>query len=338
MKKTVIFSLVAALALTSSSVVAQAKPVYSADNQTVKVQAVKVGTEADISGVNLVTTEITGAIEDITELEMKVKVKEGESYIVPLGLFSKQEGFKELGLAKGVEVTLKSVKPDLSQTNEFKTEPALTIEGVGDIKSADAIEMGDKVIKMFPGTEGSQKLEEGNIEGNVFFSFDSNKGKEPEIKTITLGEGEQFFFATEITANGKTVKAEKIHTVIAAKKIVDTMPAELSGTVQSINETEMTVKTKDGKIYTIPLAAFNKKDEFKELEIKSGTEVLLKSSPVKKVITITGKGTDATIKTDGSGKDKIIISKSEIKEIPEGKLIFIVDEITANGKTVKLSK
>ncbi len=335
MKKTVVFSLVAALALTSSSVVAQAKPVDSADNQTVKVQAVKVGTEADISGVKLVTTEITGAIEDISEHEMKVKVKDGESYIVPLGLFSKQEGFKELGLAKGVEVTLKSVKPDLSQTNELKTEPALTIEGVGDIRSADAIEMGDKVIKVFPGTEGGQKLEEGKIEGNVFFSFDGN---EPEIKSITLGEGEQFFFATEITANGKTVKAEKIHTVIAAKKISDTMPAELSGTVQSINETEMTVKTKDGKIYTIPLAAFNKKDEFKELEIKSGTEVLLKSSPVKKVITITGKGTDATIKTDGSGGEKIIISKSEIKEIPEGKLIFIVDEITANGKTVKLSK
>ncbi len=334
MKKTVVFSLVAALALTSSSVVAQAKPVDSADNQTVKVQAVKVGTEADISGVKLVTTEITGAIEDISEHEMKVKVKDGESYIVPLGLFSKQEGFKELGLAKGVEVTLKSVKPDLSQTNGLKTEPALTIEGVGDIRPADAIEMGDKVIKVFPGTEGGQKPEEGN----VFFSFDGNEGKEPEIKTITLGEGEQFFFATEITANGKTVKAEKIHTVIAAKKIADTMPAELSGTVQSINETEMTVKAKDGKIYTIPLAAFNKKDEFKELEIKSGTEVLLKSSPVKKVITITGKDTDATIKTDGSGWEKIIISKSAIKEIPEGKLIFIVDEITANGKTVKLSK
>ncbi|MDF2987767.1 MAG: hypothetical protein K0R50_3277 [Eubacterium sp.] len=352
MKKTVILSLVAALSLTSSSVVAQAKPLEPADNQTVNVQAVKADSVPVLYSVKLLPTEITGVIEDISELEMKVKVKAGEIYVVPLGLFSKQEDFKALGLAKGVEVTLKSLKPDISGTSELKTSAGLALEIEGkDIKSTDIIESTDaaqavvaieaagvvdmgKLVKVFPEPEDGQKLEGGN----VIFSVESADGKEPELKKITIGEGEQFFVATEITANGKTAKLEKSNTVMITKNIISAMPAELSGTVQSIDGTEMVVKTKDEKVYTIPLAEFIKKDEFKGLDIKSGTEVILKSSPLKKVVTITGSITEPSIKTAGSGEEKIIVSKSEIKDFPEGKLMFIADEITANGKTVKLSK
>lgn len=314
MKKTIILSLVAALSFTSSTAIAQAMPADRENTaEGTEVQAVKAETAPGLE--KFAPAEISGVVEEISQSDMKVKVQGGETYMVPLGMLSKQEGFDALGLAKGVEVSLKSMQAGLGKTIMFTagTGPALTMKG-------------DKVGE-------NTGVTAGNV---IIISEGSVAGSEPEVKKITPADGIKVFIPSEISANGKTVKLD-MKTAAGAFNIINIMPAEISGTVESINESEMTVKTGEGKVYTVPLTAFGSMDEFKGLEIKNGTEVSVKRQPVEKDAKLLVNASTIAVRIIDAKTD-LKADKVELSEIKEAKLVFIGDEITANGKTVKLAK
>ncbi len=334
MKKTIILSLVAALSFTSSTAIAQAMPA-DRDNtaEGIEVQAVNAETVPGLE--KFAPAEISGVVEEITQSDMKVKVQDGETYLVPLGMLSKQEGFDALGLAKGVEVSLKSMQAGLGKTIMFTagTGPALTmkVDKVGE--NTGVTDTDGNVVREFTGLAVDQKLEAGNV---IIISEGSVDVSKPEIKKITPVDGVKVFIPSEISANGKTVKLD-IKTAVGAYNIINIMPTEISGTVESINESEMTVKTGEGKVYTVPLTAFGSLDEFKGLEIKNGTEVSVKRQPVEKDAKLVGNASTIAIRIIDSKTD-LKADKVELSEIKEAKLVFIGDEITANGKTVKLAR
>lgn len=335
MKKTIVLSLVAALSLTSSTAIAQAMPadreITAGDTGVQAFKAVTASGPEDFAPV-----EISGVIEEITQTDMKVKVRDGETYMVPLGLLSKQEGFDALGLAKGVEVSLKSMQAGLGKTIMLTAAagPALTIKGDKADENAEVKDKDGNAVKTLPSLAVSQELEAGNV---IVFSEGSVEGSQAEIKKLEPVDGVKVFMPSEVSANGKTVKLD-IKTAAAAFSIISIMPAEISGTVESINESEMSVKTGDGKVYTVPLAAFGSMDEFKGLEIENGTEVSVKRQPVEKTANITGSASIAAVKIINSETDLKVGTKAELGELKEAKLVFIAHEITANGKTVKLAE
>ncbi len=361
MKKALILSLVAAFTLSASSAVAQANPAADTEKAgkvTTFTTITRAGNAGDIAAFKQMPDEITGEIQEISENEMKVKAQDGEVYLIPLGLFSKEEGFKELGLAKGINVTLKSIRSQMPDTLAINAEAGEAVAVAG----TDA-------VKPDTGKVTAKRIEAVKTEaGDVIFSIKDGEGVSPDEKTVEIKELQKVFIAGEITANGKTVKIDVKASQLTMAKPVQIQPQEISGTVQSISENDMTVKTKDEKIYLVPLSKFNSLQEFKALDLKEGTEVELKSGDVIFASTVTIKNTtgDETasfetapdgeaIKTlpaqksftavknaDGTVTVKSVDGKDiktiDIQELKSGKLVFSAAEITANGKTVKLQK
>lgn len=331
MKKALILSLAAVLTLSASPVVAQANPDAGTKNaESVSTFTTKAAAGEGMTVFKQMPAEITGVIQEINENEMKVKTQDGEVYLVPLGLFAKAEGFDGLGLAKDVNVTLKSIQPKLPDTISISiaTGGALEIQGTGTVKLNP-----DKVI--------TRKLEGIKTEkGNAVFTIKEGEVPVLNAKAVEFKELQKVFIAEEITANGKTVKIDVKAAQQIALNAAPVQAGEISGTVRSINEKDMTVETKDGKIYTVPLAKFNALQEFKALDIKEGTEVQLKSGAAA-VKTLPGNQSITAVKLeDGTVTVKSVdgqnIKMIDIHELEPGKLIFIAGEITTSGKTVKL--
>lgn len=348
MKKTIVISLVAALTLSTSSVIARAEPADittgngGAQNQTVRTVTVKTA-----PALQQLPKEISGVITEFSEFEMKVKTDDGKVYTVPLRLFEKAEGFSDLELAKDVKVSLKSMEPVIVRSDAKgsgillqKADGAVALPGAA-AGEAVAVEKLDKA-----------KLEavENRI---VTFSTESGSVAAGDAKLLELKDGKLLFLAGEITANGKTVKAD-----IAAEKSLaigafQAQPSEISGTVESIDENGMTVKTGDEKEYWIPIAEFNQLEDFKALGLKAGSEVSVKSAELEFTTTSTIKNVEGDVtvsiarntasalteSSEGFKPGKIQVAKAiDLKDLSEGKLIYIADEITSGGKTVKLSK
>ncbi|MHC1682257.1 MAG: hypothetical protein AB6733_04830 [Clostridiaceae bacterium] len=155
----------------------------------------------------------------------------------------------------------------------------------------------------------------------------------------------------------------------AGSEAFQAIPTEISGTIEKIDNNEMIVKATDGKKYLVPLIPFSEKKEFKNLDLKVGTEVSLKRSDEKNngkreigtvssadlLIEASGTGTVNKDSNIGAGevanvKGKAVVDfevssngadtptssnkKSGAIKIEEGMLFFIADEITANGNTV----
>ncbi len=355
MKKTVVIALAAALTLSSSAVIAQAEPSDTAGNNEAQNQAVRTVTLKYDS--TLQQKEISGTITEISETFIKVKTGDGQVYTVPLGIFSGLEGYDGLGLAKDVEVSLKRSNPVIIHKDADGNTLALqkSDEGTAALPSIKA-DIG-KAVEV-------KKLEKGvtdavTVASDVYLPISAE-----DVGTLEIKEGEKFFFASEITANGKTLKAEIKTMSSLAVPGSQVQPVEISGTVQSIDENGMTVKTSDEKQFWIPLGRFKQDEAFKSLDLKEGAQVNLKSAlpvPVDPDSVISASGTitfDKDIKAgtaeeDTGDKASEKISEGAFKtgagDLQAGKVlelnigdgsrvIFIAGEITANGTTVKLPR
>ncbi|KZL88455.1 hypothetical protein [Clostridium magnum] len=330
MKKIILTSLLIAATVTTLHVKS-----FAADNKE-KNSPVKI--TQSVSTLNALTN-LTGSIEKIGENKIEVKAKDGKVYTVPVNEFSKQDGFKDLNLKVGTEISLKGM--DFSKTS------------IG-VKATKATESSDsKDIKVGKVGISIEKISDlKNIQSN-------NKDNLSTMVPIASKDGEQdklFFIASELTANGKTLKLD-------LDSITQVVPAiseltELTGTIEKIGEYEIDVKGKDGKTYTVPLNEFSKLDGFKDLNLKGGTEVSLKAMDFSK----TSIGVEAVKATESSdskgttvdktGTPDLANTKSDIKDtssaVPavaavaskdgeQDKLFFIASEINANGKTLKLA-
>lgn len=167
-----------------------------------------------VTSVKAVSSEITGTIEKISDNLMTVKTNDGVTYSVPLGEFSKLDGFKDLALDTGTEVSLKSEPAQLTVV----PSKALTPEDIENIKT----DQKENTITLTPAyaADSDSKATITKIraltpeEINKFKADNANTVTGKAVQTtgsdniITLGnkEGNLFFPATEITANGKIVK------------------------------------------------------------------------------------------------------------------------------------
>ncbi|WML33370.1 hypothetical protein [Clostridium sp. OS1-26] len=296
-------------------------------------------------------TELTGTIEKTGENEIDVKAKDGKTYTVPIDEFSKLDGFKDLNLKVGTEVSLKAM--DFSR--DFISIKATKIAESSDSKD---IKAGKAVIF-------AKKISDSkNIQ------LTNNRDSLSTTVTIASKDGEQgklFFIASELTANGKTLKLDKT----SITQAISTTPElkELSGAIEKTGENEINVKAKDGKTYTVPIDEFSKLDGFKGLNLKVGTEVSLKAMEFSKAIKVDAEASPETYINKATGLDA---ENSELKDVnmgigatlnlgdtityntvsPSGsaevisvtakdgeqnKLYFIASELTANGKTLKLA-
>lgn len=110
----------------------------------------------------------------------------------------------------------------------------------------------------------------------------------------------------ETPSNGKVMAIS----CVAAKSF----PSELTGIVEEISLKQMTVKAKDGEVFTVPLQQFTKQEAFKGLGIVAGTEVQLKSI-MPQAVTITKDMTGVTI-TELDSTDLIGNITGSIKATP----------------------
>lgn len=360
MKSAIVLSLVLALSLSASTVVAQANTEEAKKSENVVTQTTKLN-ERGIVEFKKIPEEITGVIQEISENEMKVKAQDGEVYLVPLGLFSMVEGFKDLELKKDVKVTLKSLKPEMPKNISVGSATA----GVAFIKELDEADL----INVDPKKLDSKKIAGEKLDAIKVYNGNAVAIKENASENILMAtiDSEKVFFANEITANGKTVKIDLTMAKQVMVRPIQAQPAEIKGTVETITDSDMTVKADDGKTYFVPLAKFSTSDEFKELGLKQGTEVVIKSGDIfarsaagEKAIT-TLEGEKGAVVTSGNVKNELVIKGNaknvfvfegtvdaiaspgvpdikcfDISSSADGKMIYIAGEITANGKTVKL--
>jgi hypothetical protein len=273
--------------------------------------------------------EIKGAIEKITETEMTIKTKDGKSYWIPTLGFSELEGFKNLNLKEGTEVTLKGLQPQ-----KLESAGAVISKGAIAVKGAPVIDINGGTKLDIAGVAGVTGIT--GITGVKTFAF-SDKDH----------EGKDLFMPEEITANGVTVKLFEGAKSISTKAFSIAVPEEIKGTIEKITETEMTVKTKDGKSYLIPTLGFSKLKAFVDLNLKEGTEVTLKGvqppmlekegAAVVSNITVTEAAAPSIDSKDviNLGPDGIKTFEFSAKD-QVGEAMFMPEEITANGTTVKL--
>jgi hypothetical protein len=173
---------------------------------------------------------ITGTVEKISDKEMTVKTEDGINYSVPLDYLSKADGFDELGIIAGTKVSLKNAQFQsiliaqksltAEEAQKFVKDATITVPQV--IRELTP----DEIHKLGEGTtQGIQGI--GNIEEKIIAVDENQKLLEGVTMVrlqmagaLTLDETQKFgegitqgsdliFIATEITANGKTVKISK---------------------------------------------------------------------------------------------------------------------------------
>lgn len=191
----------------------------------------------------------------------------------------------------------------------------------------------------------------------------------PLALAVTLSTASASF--TAMAQSKKTMaKGTKNISAVTCTAATASIVHEIKGTVGKMSEGGMTVKTSGGKEYYVPLFNFSDMDDFKNLNLKEGTEVSLKGSEIqitaakampasenaKGSVAIvqegkSGEGKDITVTvTSASGTSsadviKVGKAQADIKNIKvvkltpadmEGKDIFIANEITSGGITVKV--
>lgn len=283
--------------------------------------------------------KINGTIEKITESEMIVKTKDSKSYFIPIMPFSNLDDYKKLDLKAGMEVSITG----------FEAPAAPAIEAKGDIgfviSSAAPVQVnGSKTITSISST---------NIKSTAIAGV-----KSIEFTPADL-DGKIMFMPEEITSDGKTVKLSEVKNKFVTSSVAATMPEEIiiTGAIDKITDNDFILKTKDNKTYLVPTLGFSELDNFKKLALKAGMAVSLKgfepqtlkaealdagamgtvicseAIPAEKITTLASIDFNA----DGATNDKIQ-SFTITSEDLDGKIMFMPNEITSNGVTVKLFK
>ena len=236
MNKTFLISLVASALLLSSSAAAT----FATTNSDIKqpmmtIQAVP---------AQFMSSEISGAVEKLSDSEITVKTQEGVTYNVPLDQLSKVNGFNDLGIKVGTKISLKSAQPEIASISQ----KPLTTEEVNKLMKGAKPAVAQVVRALTP--EEVQKLGKGVTQTSAAASISVAKqltSEEAEnlmkgatltvpqaVRVLTpdevqklgkgitqaasvagvpalgsIKDGNLFFIASEITANGKTVKLAK---------------------------------------------------------------------------------------------------------------------------------
>lgn len=332
MKKIILTSLLIAATVNTFQVKSFAADTKVGNSPVKMAQAISIAPELK---------ELTGTIEKSGENEIDVKAKDGKVYTVPIGGFSKLDGFKDLDLKVGKEVSLKAM--DFSGTS-------IGVKAIKIAKSADS-----KNIKISKEAILAQKI---SVLEDIKYDIKANLSTATTMINITTKDGDKLFFIpSEITADGKTLKLDK-PSITQAISITPELK-ELIGTIEKVGEDEIDVKAKDSKVYTVPIDQFSKLDGFKDLDLKVGREVSLKTMEFSGDF-VSIKAMESTASSDSKDikGDNIAISFGKISDLKDiqftptdapsvtavatkdgeqYKLFFIAGEITANGKTLKLA-
>lgn len=259
MKKIILASLIASVAMSASSAVSYAQTDNGPKERNVLYQSIN---------APLAPMELSGTVQEVSDSKMTVKGKDGKSYLVLLDQFSKIDGFKDLELKAGTEVSMKSVQPDRIALGEKNTGKAVTF----------AISSVPTVLK-----------EAGRIDNAVEDRLD-----EKEVGAL---EREH---AVEPGKDGEMVAA----VTVGARDIGQT-------------KEESSEQGKDGegaeRVAAVAAVATDAKNtgETEKERIPLFTAELSKEDGTIKVVTLDGVNV---------------------------KLCFVPEEITANGKTIKLHK
>lgn len=175
---------------------------------------------AQLTSFQLVPQEVTGTVEKISDNEMTVKVSNVTAYNISLTEFSKLADFQGLGLEVGTQVTVKMGQPKLTQENGTIT--------LGEVKPAGAIGESKNLVvvdatKATNITLNPADAKEGEVVVNYVKVPEAGTSviKLDELKKLEVGTNQpkvtvknielKYFgsitlIASEITANGKTVK------------------------------------------------------------------------------------------------------------------------------------
>jgi len=209
MKKTILVSLAISATMLLSAPAAFAA--QNDDTQTGPVGtavAVAVATQTSLN-FNM-PTEISGVVKEISQNIMTVETEDAKTYLVPLEQFSKIDGFSDLELQIGSQVSLK--REDLTG----KGSPQYIIIGQPTVVKSDVD------LKAIGGTttpDGSNEglsamaTGESSPQNTIVGTLTEVKGaanlKEIGNEALSINAGEMIFIATEISADGKTVKLSK---------------------------------------------------------------------------------------------------------------------------------
>ncbi|QGQ99753.1 hypothetical protein EHS13_35270 [Paenibacillus psychroresistens] len=218
--------------------------------------------------------EISGKVDKISKGELTVTAKDGKVYLVPLWKLSTINGFSDLGLKVGTEVTLKSTQPDLANVKSVSSLASLTV-------SAKPIDI--KTLKVAEGTL------------TPLTAVDASK--------LIKGADLTFTAAPSIKAVG--------HVDL---KAIDAKEAKAVGaTLSSATPVSTTAISKDS-ITTLTAVKGPLPDLSK---VQVGTLKVVENGKVSFVAPAEGSFT--------------------LSALNEGTQLFLAGEITANGKTVKIS-
>lgn len=226
MKKTILISLAVSAAVFLSTTTAFAA---TSDETTQKMA------NQQVSLVQAVPSKITGTVEKIMSSEMVVKTKEGVSYFVPLGQFSKLDAFEGLKITNGTEVSLESTLNtsilDLTTVvkKDLKIVPITNVSDSVEISVKDNNLNTIKLTEIKPMDPADDELFDvymvpassiasvAQATDDVAPAGDSTVIKIDPVKSsdsnsnfvLDLKDNKLLFIASEITANGKTVKLSK---------------------------------------------------------------------------------------------------------------------------------
>lgn len=223
MKKTILAALVISTMLMGSTAVYAAPDNNKEQGKEPVMATICVATQANL-------TELTGAVQEISAEQMKVKAKDGEVYTVPLQMFSKQEAFKGLGIVAGTEVQLKRNEPkEITISGEdviFKGIVTIgkAVENLVGISKADMENYTDCIVAtacteavVNPAANlNTNVANQNDITGTVTVTVtkDGQTISDDQMMTLctpatfTIDNVQKIFFADEITVNGKTVKVQ----------------------------------------------------------------------------------------------------------------------------------
>lgn len=269
MKKIILASLIASVAMSASSAVSYAQTDNGPKERNVLYQRIN---------APLASMELSGIVQEVSDNKMTVKGKDGRSYLVMLDQFSKIDGFKDLGLKAGTEVSMKSAQPNTIALGEKNTGKAVTFA----ISSVPAVfkEAGG-IDNAVEGTLDEKEAGAVERERATIFTVEPGKDGEMEEAVATVAAvavGARDIGQTEEESSEQGKDGEMVERVAAVAAVVtDT---------KNIGETEKE---------RIPLL----------------TAELSKEDGTIKVVTLDGENV---------------------------KLCFVPEEITANGKTIKLHK
>ncbi|MDR3600459.1 MAG: hypothetical protein P4L49_08285 [Desulfosporosinus sp.] len=216
MKKTILVSLAISATMLLSTPAAFAA--QHDDAQTCPVgTAVAVATPASLN-FNM-PTEISGVVKEISQNIMTVETEDAKTYLVPLKQFAKIDGFSDLELQTGSQVSLK--REDL--TGEGNPQNIIigtltVVKSDVDLKAIGGTTTQDGSNEGLSAMAAGESSPQNTIVGTLTEVKSAANLKEIDginlttcsgNEALSINAGEMIFIATEISADGKTVNLPK---------------------------------------------------------------------------------------------------------------------------------